>query len=102
MLPGGGLGRHESPIDTASRELLEETGCSLERAEHLGTILLDRNGWTNAIELVAGTTRDMPVADGREIEEALFFAPDDLPESTTEAVRTMIARWLDNQNGNSA
>nr|WP_246415506.1 NUDIX domain-containing protein [Novosphingobium taihuense] len=102
MLPGGGLGRHESPLDTATRELFEETGCRLERAEHLGTILLDRSGWTNAIELVTGTTRDTPVADGREIEEARFFPPDTLPESATQAVRAMIARWLDAQNGNSA
>lgn len=102
MLPGGGLGRDESPLDTARRELLEETGCRLERAGHLGTILLDRKGWTNAIELVTGTTSDTPLADGREIEEARFFSPDDLPTSTSEAVRAMVVRWLETQNGNSA
>lgn len=102
MLPGGGLGREESPLDTARRELVEETGCKLERAEHLGTVVLDRNGWTNAIELVAGETLDMPKADGREIEEARFFAADALPLSTSVAVREMIGRWLDAQNGSSA
>lgn len=102
MLPGGGLGRNESPLAAAARELFEEAGCKLEHAEHLGTVLLDRKGWTNAIELVVGTTRDSPAADGREIEEARFFAPDALPATTSEAVRAMITRWVESQKGNSA
>lgn len=102
MLPGGGLDRRESPLDTARRELLEETGCVLHHPEHLGTVVLDRNGWTNAIELVAGDTRDEPVADGREIEEARFFAPDALPATTSKPVRDMIRRWSEVQNGSSA
>lgn len=102
MLPGGGLGRDERPEATAARELLEETGCRLEAPRHLGTVLLDRKGWTNAIELVAGTTTDEPVADGREIAEARFFPAATLPDSTVRSVREMIARWLADQNGSSA
>lgn len=102
MLPGGGLGRDERPEVTASRELLEETGCILDAPRHLGTVVLDRKGWTNAIELVVGTTGDLPAADGREIEEARFFAAEALPANTSGPVREMVARWLADQNGSSA
>lgn len=102
MLPGGGLGREESPLSAAARELCEETGCTLAASEHLGTIALDRGGWTNLIELVAGRTAGPPLADGREIEEARFFSACALPANTSEAVRGMIAQWQEHQNGNSA
>lgn len=102
MLPGGGLASTEEPIVAAARELAEETGCTLHDARHLGTITLDRSGWTNLIELVGGETGDTPHADGREIEEASFFDPLDLPENTSGSVRAIIARWHRDQNGNSA
>lgn len=102
MLPGGGLGKSEDAAQAAARELLEETHCALIRPVRLGTVVLDRNGWTNAIELIAGTTAHQPFADAREIEEVRFFPTDALPERTSEAARAMIARWLDHQKGSSA
>lgn len=101
MLPGGGLGSGESAIEAAMRELAEETGCALNQARQLGSVTLNRRGWTNLIELVAGRTDDTPRADGREIIEARFFDAADLPAQTSAATCEMIAKWLD-QNGNSA
>lgn len=102
MLPGGGLGRDERPEATAARELLEETGCHLQAPRHLDTFVIARRGWTNTLELVAGTTADLPLPDGREIAQACFFPPHALPENTSPPAREMIARWLAGQNGSSA
>lgn len=101
MLPGGGLGPGESAVQAGARELAEETGCTLSDTRHLGIITLERRGWTNLIELVAGHSHDTPRADGREIIEARFFDPSDLPENTSGAARQMIACHLA-QNGSSA
>lgn len=102
MLPGGGLGVGESPVDAACRELAEEVRCTLAGPHHLGTFTLDRSGWTNVIEVVAGTTTDLPRPDGREIAEARFFDPHALPHPNGGSAQTIIASWLAHQNGSSA
>lgn len=102
MLPGGGLAAGESPMSAATRELAEEVGCTLADVRYLGTFTLNRNGWTNLIELVSGTTVDLPQPDGREIADAQFFSPHTLPEPTSRPSQQMIDRWLANQNGSSA
>lgn len=101
MLPGGGLGKGESLLDAAARELAEEVGCTLASPCHIDTLTLDRNGWTNIIEIVAGKTADTPSPDGREIIEARFFPPEALPHPTSQPAQDMIARWLEVQNGSS-
>ncbi len=101
MLPGGGLSAGESPVAAAMRELVEETGCTLASPRHIDSVTLNRSGWTNLVELVAGRTDDSPRADGREIIAARFFDPADLPENTSTATRAMIAGNRA-QNGSSA
>lgn len=94
MLPGGGLGRGESPIATARRELAEETGCMLHEAVHFADHRRDRGGWTNQLALVTGLAEGDPSPDGRELLAAAFFPPEALPAQTTAATREMIALWL--------
>ncbi|WP_225207684.1 NUDIX domain-containing protein [Novosphingobium huizhouense] len=105
MLPGGGMGRERDPVRVAQRELREETGCLLENATWYGSHpVVTAQGWTNLTELVAGTTRDAPRCDGRELNEARFFALDALPARTCEGPLHYIAMWRDwieAQNGSS-
>lgn len=94
LLPGGGLAAGEDPVDTAARELLEETGCPLEGGIWFGADLRQMpGGWINRIELVAGRTRGSPRADGREIAHAAFFSADALPRNTGVAVHVALALW---------
>jgi ADP-ribose pyrophosphatase YjhB (NUDIX family) len=97
MLPGGGLARGESPMATAARELAEETGCTLTDAVHFADHLRDRGGWLNQIALVAGVAQGTPRADGRELEDAAFFAPDALPPTTSPATREMLEIWRNSE-----
>lgn len=105
MLPGGGLARSEDPVQTARREVLEETRCRLVEAVWFDTFRRSfPSGWCNRIELIAGVTADIPGADGREIEEVGFFPLESLPESTDATVLHYIDCWRvwRDQSGSSA
>lgn len=94
LLPGGGLARGEDPVDTAGRELLEETGCPLSDAVWIGTDLRRMpGGWLNRIELIAGRSEGTPRADGREITDVAFFPLDALPATTGAVVHVALGIW---------
>ena len=93
MLPGGGIGRGESPEQAAVREVAEETGCRIVDAHCFAVETVPLWGARNHIHLVAAGTMDEPAPDGREILAAAFFAPAALPATTAQAARSRIARW---------
>ena len=93
MLPGGGIGRGESPEQAAIREVAEETGCRIAHADCFAVESVPLWGARNHIHLVAATTTDEPVSDGREIIAAAFFTPAALPATTADAARARIERW---------
>ncbi|MEI6641700.1 MAG: NUDIX domain-containing protein [Novosphingobium sp.] len=94
LLPGGGLARGENPVATGARELAEETGCVLENGVWIGTDLrVMPGGWRNRVEIVTGHTGCVPRADGREIAETGFFAPDALPLTTGAVVEVALTIW---------
>ena len=92
MLPGGGLRRGERPEDTAAREVLEETRCRMRDCVEGGVDVVAVRGARNHVHLVTGRTDDTPVADGREIVEARFFALGALPDAITSTARARIVR----------
>lgn len=93
MLPGGGIGRRESPEQAAVREVVEEAGCRIVNARCIAVETVPLAGARNHIHLVVGETSDEPVPDGREIVAAAFFAPDGLPAAINNAARLRIERW---------
>ena len=71
MLPGGAMQRGEDPLSAAARELAEEVGCRLEAAVLASVSTEPLQGATTRVHLVAGTTTDKPVPDGRERRKSL-------------------------------
>ena len=76
-LPGGGLHRHEKPLDAAVRELKEETGISVPKKELelLGSFNYSIDG-TNICDWIYQTTLSKKTAthiDPLEIREAQFI-----------------------------
>lgn len=93
MPPGGGLKPGEDAVDAGSRELFEETGCSLSDAGVRAVLSENLHGARNIVHVVVGRTRDLPVPDGREIIAAEPFALDALPESMPAGFAAMIRQW---------
>lgn len=94
MLPGGGLGRHESPLAAAARELTEETGCVLSGARDVTMSIEALGGASNRVHVVVGSTADTPRPDGREVIEAAFFSPAALPGNAVAGLGPDLSRWL--------
>jgi 8-oxo-dGTP pyrophosphatase MutT (NUDIX family) len=94
MLPGGAMRRGEDPIASATRELAEEVGCRLEGAVLAMVNPEPLQGATNLVHLVAGTTPDQPVPDGREIATARWCDLADLPAPLSPGLREALPAWL--------
>ena len=90
-IPGGYLEEHEHPLDGLRRELLEETGLTIEPERFLGVFMdtygdaPDANATLNLVwtaRIVAGE----PVA-ADDVAELRWFAPDELPAERRARVR---------------
>ena len=90
-LPGGGMKRGETPVETARRETMEELGVALEQARFCGSVEEVLSGSPHTAHVVAGTLEANPTPDRREIAEAAWFAPDALPAETSPLVASRLA-----------
>lgn len=93
-VPTGGVRSGEDPEVAARRELAEEVSLHVGALRVVHTETIDLHGASNAVTVFAARITETPRADGREIAELGFFAPEDLPPSTPDWARAYIAKAL--------
>ena len=86
MQPGGGLNASEDPAAAATRELAEETGLVLVGPKLHPPRSEDLHGAPHTVHDVVGTATGVPIADGRELIDARFFALDALPTGLANGI----------------
>ena len=94
MPPGGGVGRRESPMAAALRELREEVACDLSGAIEVALVEERLHGAGNVVHIIAGRTLSVPCADGREVIEARFFSLDALPDHMPAQLHAELHGWV--------
>ncbi len=90
VLPGGGVGKHETPQTAAAREVMEEVGCVTRGLAEIATFESNREGKRDTIYLFRAGTSDVLRTQASEIAEARFFNIDGLPDKVSPATRRRI------------
>ncbi len=91
-LPGGGLKPSEDPANGARREVAEELGIDLEDMELITSIQEELSGCPHTAFIFRGIATSPPVPDQREVIEARFFAPDQLPSPLIPIAATLLVK----------
>lgn len=85
VLPGGGIGWRETAEQAAVREVEEEVAIHCRNVAPIAEFTSRAEGKRDRIFLFEAHCDEAPGAPSIEIEEARFFALDDLPQATSAA-----------------
>lgn len=91
VLPGGGIGRAETPQAAAAREIREELDMEARDLALIGVYESRAEGKRDTIHLFRALADSAPNSDGVEVEEARFFPLSALPEKTSAATLRRVA-----------
>lgn len=96
-LPGGFIEAREHPAESAAREVLEETGLTIEAPRLIDASTPGRGINVIILFYMATSATGTPIA-GDDAAEVGVFKRDELPENIAfELHRNIIARFFDNQ-----
>ena len=91
VLPGGGIGRRETPEAAGAREVKEEVGLEVTHLTRISEHFNGAEGKRDMIYLFTARAEGTPQIDNLEVEEARFFPLDALPETVSTATLRRIA-----------
>ncbi len=94
MLPGGGVGAKESPINAAIRELAEETACELRDPRSIAMVDEPLYGTINRVHVIGGWIAGKPRCDAREVIELGLFDPASLPDDLPSVLQRHLVDWI--------
>jgi ADP-ribose pyrophosphatase YjhB (NUDIX family) len=92
-LPSGGVACGRPVLEVAAEELHEETGLIAGASRVAGQDRYQLHGADNRVTVIEIAAHGRLRPDNREIEEARFFALDDLPRPLNPAVLRTLEIW---------
>lgn len=99
VMPGGGIKKHETPEQSATRELREEIGIQVDQFDYkLGSYSNNKEGKNDTVHCFVIDLKEKPIINKKrfniEVSDIIWGSMQDLPESTSIATRTRIAEYL--------